>query len=151
MGEIVINTYRSSFVKCSKSNSHRVQSLLSAFSLSLSQSQCKHAGTTRLLSLTTYPFLKSIHATFNCIILCFLFLFFSLLLRYTNAVSGSHDDRVTHYFEITSWKRHVLAQASARKSLPKIRFRDTETQTNLNTVARKALRCFEMRESDLDL
>lgn len=79
---------------------------------------------------------------FNCTLYAF-------LLRYTNAVSGSHDGTIMRILRsragnVTYWRRPLR-----RGHLPKIRLRH-QIQINHDTVARKALQCFKERGASLD-
>lgn len=97
--------------------------------------QIRRRATLLPLTSTTCSSLKSIHAMFNCN-----YVFFSLL-RYTSAVRTTVRLRVfwDHELETSS-----LGASFHKGRLAQNPFKD-QTQTNLNTVAGKALRCFKSR------
>lgn len=82
---------------------------------SLFQSHCKHTIAHIYSPNSTYLFLKSIHAMFNCIYAFVSFFFLFCLDTQTPFWIIRRLDYA--YFEITSWKSHVLAQASVKKKL----------------------------------
>lgn len=78
------------------------------------------------------------------VFMLFVSVFFLLLCLDTRTRrSGSHDGRITHILRSRAGNVTFLAQASVKKNLPKIRFRDTELK-HLDAVTRKALRRFKL-------